>query len=148
MATRFYLLAAFTGLVFSTVAQAQPAFDSTKPVYMQAEQLGYDNNNAIVVARGNVVVAQGNTQLVADRITYYQNQQVVRADGNVRVTDAQTGQEYFADKVQLKDDLKEGIIRQFRVRMADNSQFAALEARKVNENETELKKAVYSPCKV
>lgn len=127
---------------------AQPAFDQNKPVYMQADQLGYDQAHAIVVARGKVEINQGTTRLIADRITYYQNQSVVRADGNVSVADSTTGETYYANQVQLKDDLKEGVIRNFRVRMSDNSQFAALEARKLSETKTELTKAVYSPCKI
>lgn len=148
MAAREYLLAACAAALMSAGAWAQPVIDKDQPVYMQADQLGYDRDNALVIARGDVVITQGKTRLRANRITYYQKQQVVRADGNVRVLDPDTGEEYFADEVQLKDDLKAGVIRQFRVRMADNSQFAAREARKLNENETLLKKAVYSPCKI
>jgi LPS-assembly protein len=135
-------------LLAATQAKAQPAFDENKPVFVQADKLGYDTKNAIVVARGNVLVAQGNTRMRADQLTYYQNQQVVRADGNVRILDANTGEEYVADRVQLKDDLKAGIIRNFHVRMADNSQFAAREARKISPTQTTMKQAVYSPCKV
>lgn len=126
----------------------QPKFDQTKPVYMQADKMGYDQAQAIVVALGDVQVVQGNTHLRADRITYYQSQNVVRADGNVQVSDPTTGETYYAQKVQLKDDLKQGVIGQFRVRMADNSQFAAVEARKVSATQTTLRKAVYSPCKI
>lgn len=137
----------FAMIFMVPTAMAVPSVDKGQPVYMQADQLGYDQNNAIVVAQGNVEVAQGNTRLFADRITYYQNHQIVRADGNVRVADS-SGETYYADKVQLKDDLKEGVIRNFRVRMSDNSQFAAREARRVSETRTTLKKAVYSPCKI
>lgn len=132
----------------SAMAQAPQVFDRNKPVYMQADQLGYDRNQAIVVAKGNVEVVQGMTRLIAERITYYQNYNIVRADGNVQVMDSAKGETYYADRVQLKDDLKEGVIQQFRVRMADNSQFAAIEARKTSPTTTELTKAVYSPCKI
>lgn len=148
MAARGLILAACILALNGTGVQAQPSFEENKPVYMQADQLGYDRNNAIVIARGDVVVTQGKTRLRADRITYYQNQQIVRADGDVRVLDPETGEEYFANQVQLKDDLKAGIINEFRVRMSDNSQFAAREAHKVSEHQTLLKKAVYSPCKI
>lgn len=135
-------------MVMPVVGNTQPAVDENKPVYMQADKMGYDQKQAIVVALGDVRVVQGNTHLRADRITYYQNQNVVLADGNVEVKDPTTGEIYYAQKVQLKDDLKQGVIRQLRVRMADNSQFAAVQARKVSETETTLRKAVYSPCKI
>ncbi|MCI5049257.1 MAG: LPS assembly protein LptD [Rickettsiales bacterium] len=114
---------------------------------MQADQLGYDQKNAIVVAQGNVEVAQGQTKLLAQRITYYQNYNVVRADGNVRVIDAK-GEVYYADQVQLRDDLMEGVVKRFRALMSDNSQFTAHEARRLSEDYVELTKALYTPCEV
>lgn len=127
---------------------AQPAQQTDQPVYMDADRLGYDQKNAIVLALGNVRVVQGKSVLYADRIAYYQNQNVVRADGNVRVEDTLRGETYYADEVRLKDDLKAGIIQDFRVRLADNSQFAAREARQISETQLELKKAVFSPCEI
>lgn len=129
-------------------AIAQPAIDSSQPVFMDADKLGYDQKNSIVVAMGNVRVFQGESVLYADRIYYYQNQRIVRAKGNVRVDDKAKGETYYAQEVQLKDDLKEGIIQNFRVRMSDDSQFAAREARRINETQTELSQAVYSPCEI
>ncbi len=128
-------------------AVAQPRLDAREPVYLEAEKLGYDQKNAIVIARGKVEVVQGSTVLFADQLTYYQNEGIVRADGNVVVTD-EDGNAYFGDQVQLREDLREGVIRQFRIRMVDNSQFAAVEARRVSETQTELTKAVYSACKI
>lgn len=127
---------------------AQPAIDTSQPVLMDADRLGYDQENAIVVALGNVRVFQGDSILFAERITYYQQQNIVRADGNVRVEDRAKGETYYAERVQLKDDLKKGVIQNFQVRLADNSQFAAREARRISETKIELDKAVYSPCEI
>jgi LPS-assembly protein len=121
--------------------------DNGQPVYMSAQQLGYDKTKAIVVAQGKVQVVQGDYVLFADRIAYYQDQNIVRAQGNISLLQPD-GNVLFADELRLKDDLKAGIIDSFRVRMADNSLFAAREARKVSETEYQLSKAVYSPCKL
>jgi LPS-assembly protein len=129
-------------------AWAQPILAPNQPVYMEAQRLGVDEQNAIVVALGDVRVRQGDSVLHADRITYYQQRNIVRASGNVRVEDHQRGGTYYADEVELKDDLLQGVIANFRVRLADNSQFAARRAERVDESTIKLEKAVYSPCLV
>lgn len=129
-------------------ACSQPALDTERPVYMKADKLGYDQKNAIVIAMGNVQVMQGQSTLFADRITYYQRQNLVRANGNVRVEDHLKGETYYAENVQLKESLAQGVIFNFRARLMDNSQFAAREARRLSETRTKLKKAVYSPCEI
>lgn len=117
------------------------------PVLMEADKLGYEKTHAVVVALGHVKIVQDNQILTADRVIYFQQQNVVQAEGNVRVQEP-TGNVYFADKLQLKDDLKAGVVRQFRARMSDNSVFAANEAVRPKEYVTEMHKAVYSPCKI
>jgi LPS-assembly protein len=121
--------------------------DVQQPVYMSAQQLGYDKTNAIVVAQGKVQVVQGDYVLFADRIAYYQDRNIVRAQGNITLLEPD-GNVLFADELRLKDDLKVGVIDSFRVRMADNSLFAAREAKKLSENTYALRQAVYSPCKL
>lgn len=148
MLARYFGLGLLALIGLAPPVMAAPPIDAGKPIYMDADKLGYDQTNAIVVALGNVRVVQGSSTLFADRITYYQQQNVVRASGNIRVEDSAKGETYFADQVQLKDDLLQGVIANFRVRMSDNSQFAAREAKRLNAQEIELKRAVYSPCKV
>lgn len=127
-----------------TASQSYAAADS---VFMEADKMAYDNNNAIVVAQGNVEVMRGERILLADRIYYYQDQDVVRAKGNVSLLQPD-GSVLFADNVQLENEFKTGVVRQFRARLEDNAAFAAAEARRVSETEIRLSKAVYSPCKV
>ena len=117
------------------------------PVYMEADRLVYDKEKALVLAIGNVEVVQGEYILLADKITYFQADNIVQAEGNISLLQPD-GNVIFAYKMQLNDDLKKGVISDFKVRMSDNSLFAAREARKVNDTTTKLKKAVYSPCKI
>ncbi len=127
---------------------AVPEQDSRqKPVLMQADKIGYDQNSKIVVALGNVEVVQGESVLRADKITYYQMQNVVRATGNVVMMD-KTGQVFFSDQAQVTGDLKKGIIYNLRTQTADNSRFAARQAERLNEREMQLQKAAYSPCEL
>lgn len=150
-------LQAETGLI---LPKSGPAFEETKPlaavgdigkpdsgapITMESEAMGYDKDNGIAIARGNVVVAQGNYVLRADRLTYYQRRNLVVAEGNVSVLQP-TGDVYFSDTAELKDDMQRGIIQSFKARMRDNSVFAAEEARKIDAATTKLKHAIYTPC--
>lgn len=136
-----------TSLLMPAAALAEPKLGGDQPVLMEAEKMGYDRNNRIVVALGKVEVVQGDTLLLADRIAYYQDQNIVRARGNVTMVE-ENGTVYFADDVELKNNLKQGVVENFRIRMSDNSLFAAAQAERVDENTTKLRKAVYSPCKI
>lgn len=129
------------------LADAPIQLKKDAPVLLEATELGYDRVNAVVTAIGNVEMAQGDYVVRADRISYNQNTAVVRASGNVSILQPD-GNVYFAEDVELKDDLKNGVVQNFRARMKDNSVFAAREARRVTPDITELEKAVYSPCKL
>lgn len=128
-------------------AAALPSLSPDQPVLFEARELGYDRKNARVVAVGSVEVVQGAYILLADRMTYDQTRNIVTASGNVSVVQPD-GHVYFAEEAELKDDLKQGVVENFRARLVDNSLFAAREARRVNENVTEMTRAVYSPCKL
>jgi LPS-assembly protein len=134
--------------LFSGAVYANPnTLSNEDPVLLEAQDVGYDQQKQIVVARGAVEVVQGDTILRANQLTYYQGQNVIRASGNVSVLQP-TGDVYFAENVELTENLKQGVIKQFRARLSDNSVFAAREAKRFNAYQSELKQAVYSPCKL
>ncbi|MFW0777722.1 MAG: LPS-assembly protein LptD [Rickettsiales bacterium] len=122
-------------------------FSEDDPVLLTATQMDYDQQNNIVTATGNVEVTQGQTVLLADKLVYDQFNNQVKAIGNVSMMDA-SGSVVFAEEVQLKDDMHAGVIRQFKARLSDDSLFVAAQANKLDEDVTELTRAVYSPCKV
>lgn len=121
--------------------------DAGKPVTLSADQMGADEENHIVVALGNVEVMQGDAILTADQITYYQTTNMVVATGNVSMLQP-TGDVYFAEKAQLKDDMKQAVIAGFKARFQDNSVLVARHATKVNSATTKLKEGSYTPCHV
>lgn len=134
-----------TPLEKGAVVNPEVTFSEDQPITFEADEVGYDQQNAIVVARGNVQVVQGANILNAQQITYFQRSNFMKASGDVSILQP-GGDIYFADAVSLQDGMKAGLIRNFRARLADNSVFAAEEARKVNQNVTELKNAAYTPC--
>ena len=154
---RWLWLAGICLLPFQALAQQQfekPNFDASadsvsqdEPVALSAEDVSYDQNNAQVLARGNVEVVQGESVLLAQELSYDQKNGRVKAKGDVSLMDA-SGNVVFADEMELQEDMSAGVIRQFRARLADGSLFASTRGRKINEHVTELDRAVYSPCRV
>ena len=128
-------------------AYADVPTPSRTPIYMEAEKLGYDRSHGVVVAKGKVEVVQGEYVLFADKITYNQKTNKVKAAGNISLLQPD-GTVMFAEEMELQDDLKQGLINDIRLRMKDNAAFAAREAHRISETQTELTKAVFSPCKI
>ncbi len=139
--------AAIPALANSEAASKAKPKNEAEQVFMQADNLSYDNKNAIVIANGNVEVVRGERIVIADHIYYYQTQDVVKAKGNVSLLQAD-GSVLFADDLLLEKEFKAGVVQNFRARFADNSAFAAAEARRIDEDHISLKNAVYSPCKI
>ena len=121
--------------------------DSNAPVTLSADEMGADQDNGIVIARGHVEVMQGESILNADQITYYQKLNMVVAEGNVSMLQP-SGDVYFSKKAELKNQMKQGVIHQFQVRFADSSVLVANNAVKVNSEVTRLNKASYTPCHI
>lgn len=126
---------------------ANSAIKEEQPVVLEAADMGYDQKNGIVVARGDVEVVHGEYILRADQLTYYQQSSIIRAEGNVSLLQP-SGEVVFADEVELTDDLKTGVVQQFKARLADGSVFVAQDGVRENPFRTKLKKASYSPCKI
>ena len=92
-------------------------------------KLEYDAKGFLVSARGNVEAEQDDTIVVADIIEYDQIKESVQARGNVVVL-MPDGSVSFSDKVNLKDGIKDGIIRRFQYEMSENEFFMVAEAEK------------------
>src|SRR3546814_14769632 len=69
---------------------------------------------------GNVEISQSDRVLLADKVTYDINADVVTAEGNVTLIQP-GGDTVSAEFVELTGDLKEGFIRDIRVLLADNT---------------------------
>ncbi len=134
--------------VFKKTAINSKAKPSSKdPVLMTAEHVDYDKDSSLVIATGNVEITQGEIILVADKVSYNQESNIVVAEGNISMLES-SGSIIFADRAELVDNLKSGVIDQFKARLSDDSLFVAASAKKHDEGVIELDHAIYSPCKV
>ena len=142
MAAAAFALCAL-GTAFGQDAGLPPVGDA--PILLQADELRYDSELDIVTASGNVEVSQQQRVLLADTISYNRKRDLMTASGNVSLMEP-TGEVLFAEFMELTGDLKDGVISNLRLVLADSARMAANGARRSAGERTEMSKVVYSPC--
>ena len=139
-------LACWLAVLYGDSAAAQDRRTAANlPVMLTAEELISDDDLGIVTAQGNVEVAQGDRLLRADTLTFNRRTNVVTASGSVSLVEP-TGEVAFAEYVELTSDLRDGVMRNIRMLLADQSRFAAVTARRGDGSRTTMRRATYSPC--
>lgn len=112
---------------------------------LSADQVTYDPNRNIITAEGNVEVFDNGKTLLADRIIYNEPTGMITAEGNVALKEAD-GDVWFASRLEVQDDLKEAIVRDLKLLMADHARVAAAGGRIRPGGISVFNKAVYSAC--
>ena len=130
----------------SEAAQQQTLKNKSGDKLFKADRLRHEQELGLVIATGSVEMVEGNRVLRADVVTYNQKEDIVVASGNVVLMEP-SGDVVFADHAELTGDFKDGIVQNIRILMADEARMAAIGGRRVGGERTELKKAVYSPCR-
>jgi len=130
-------------LAAPAAAQTPPA--SNEPVAFTADAVEYDRERGLVTARGRVEAFQNDRVLRADTFTYDRNTGITIAEGNVQLIEPD-GQVLFADRVELKDRFRDGVLDGFRALLAANAKVAANGARRTGATVHELSRVVYSSC--
>ena len=115
------------------------------PISFQADEVEYDDQHALTIAKGHVEIAQGTEILLADVVTYNQRADTVTASGHVSLM-APDGTVIFSDYMELRNGMNDVFADNVRMLMADRSRLAANAARRINANHLDLRRAVYSPC--
>ena len=141
------ILFASTICVSSATAQLSEKLSEKKPVLFKADHLRNEQKIGLVVASGNVEFSQGLRTLLADVVTYNRKDDLVTASGNVTLVEPD-GQVIFAAHAKLTGDLRNGLIKNMRGRLADGALIAATSAQRSNQTKTIYRKAVYSPCQL
>ncbi len=128
-------------------AQAQAKSDANRPVLVTADELQYDQELGLTVAKGHVELSQTDQTLLADTVTYNQRTDTVTAAGHVSLVEP-SGDVAFAEYMELRDNFRDGFIKDMRLLLSDRSRMAANTARRVGGTRTELRRGVYSPCEL
>ena len=116
-------------------------------VAMKANEVYYDSNNDSVTASGDIFVKMDNYTLNADKIHYKIKEDVIFAEGNVRITD-DFGRIIYGERAVFKDRLKRGVIEEFIAKFDESSILASRLANRLNKNRVVLEKSVFTPCKI
>ncbi len=117
------------------------------PVLFSADEVQYDQDLGLTVARGHVELDQADNILLADAVTYNQRSDTVTASGHVALLQP-TGDIMFADFAELHDEMRDGFIKDIRILLSDRSRLAGNTARRVAGVRTTIRRAVYSPCEL
>ena len=133
-------LAAWQGPAWSQVR------GTDQPILFSADEVVHDRQNGTITANGHVEFTQDDRILLADRVTYNQRDDRLIATGNISLLEP-TGEVMFAEYVELSGDMKDGIVEDIRILLSDSSRIAATGARRSGGVVTEMRNAVYSPCK-
>ncbi|MGH6738408.1 MAG: LPS-assembly protein LptD, partial [Bradyrhizobium sp.] len=112
-----------------------------------ADELQYSQDLGLVIAKGHVELSQNGQVLLADTVTYNQRTDTVTASGHVSMTQP-TGEIAFADYMELRNNFRDGFIKDVRLLLFDGSRLAGNAARRVAGVRTEVRRAVYSPCQL
>ncbi len=131
---------------FSQPAHQQTTTQKSGNKLFKADRLRHEQKLGLVIATGSVEMVEGERVLRADAVTYNQKEDIVTATGNVVLMDP-SGDVVFADHAELTGDFKDGIVENIRILMVDEARMAAVGGRRVGGERTELRKAVYSPCR-
>ncbi|MDX2102903.1 MAG: LPS assembly protein LptD [Alphaproteobacteria bacterium] len=123
----------------------RPPVDPRGEFLLRADEVAYDRTLEIVTATGNVEISQGERVLLADQISYNRAADVVTASGNVALIEP-TGEVIFGSHLELTRDLANAVIRDLRVRMAENSRIAANSARRENGERKVMREIAFTPC--
>ena len=123
-----------------------PSKETSETIRMIADQVSHDESLGIFVARGHVEILREGKIVKADVVTYNERTKRITAAGNVSLLEPD-GDTQFATYADVTDDVKEGILYDFRMLMKDNARLAANRAYRVEQDTKEiLRKGVYTPC--
>ncbi len=117
----------------------------SSPIDFEADNVAYDETGQILRASGNVFLTQNGRILRADRITYDLSKDIARAEGNV-VLNEPTGAIHTAEFIVLQGGMKRGLASELISYLEDGSTFTSRQGIKQTEEKTVMKQATYTAC--
>jgi LPS-assembly protein len=124
----------------------QTAAAGEEQIGFSAATVEYDSSTEIVTAKGDVLVDRDGYTVRADTIVWNRTTGEVNAEGNIRAVGPE-GDVAYGDSIALTDTLKDGVIENMLVVLADESRLAAKRGERESGIYT-LDYAAYTACKV
>ncbi len=144
LATLVALLATTAPAHAQDTAEAAPA--AKDQVDFSADALEYDNDAEIVTASGAVHMTREGNLLNAEKVVWNRKTGEVTASGNVKLVNP-GGDTAYGDSITLTDTLKDGLIENLLIVLADGGRLAATRGSRTNGIST-LDHASYTACAV
>ena len=127
------------------IADFNETDDEDAPIDFVADEVEADSASKIIMAKGNVEIKYNGMRLLTDRVEYNQNNDTIRAKGNVRFYSAD-GSVLYGDDIILADHFSTGAIENIKVVLKDESHIFAKAFRKKGNQTKVLDDVVYTPC--
>ncbi len=138
-----FLLIALVQLVASAPVQAQTGGYAS----LTADRIVYTSGYRVLRASGNVVIIFGNSRLEASALTYDEKNDLITAEGPIRLTDGDN-LTIIASFAELSGDMKTGILKSARMVLNQQLQLSAVEISRSEGRYNQLHKAAASTCTV
>ncbi|HEX2656173.1 MAG TPA: LPS-assembly protein LptD [Xanthobacteraceae bacterium] len=119
--------------------------DQNAQMLVRADELHYDYTNSRVLAVGNVQMYYGGSTLEAAKLVYDQKTKRLRAEGNVRLIEAD-GKTVYGEILDLTDDFRDGFVDSLRLEAPDKTRFAAPRVERSPGKPTVMQSGVYTAC--
>ena len=103
-----------------------------------AESISFLNSNeteykdSVITCHGNVIAVYNKKIISADKISFDEKADCVKATGNVIIKD-EFGNAYFADSIHIAKNFKSGQITNLKIISKDKTRLAALRASVIDE---------------
>jgi LPS-assembly protein len=124
--------------------------DKTPPrgtrVDVDADQIVFDDRANTAVATGNVVMTYGNYVLIARRVTYNQDTDTMRAEGEIRLREP-GGNILEADVLELQNRFRDGFAEHLRLLLTNEAVVTASYAKRRDGYLTVYDRTTYTRCR-
>ena len=146
MLTTTSLLLMAAGVPAVAQPTAQPAPVASDQIDFAADSLSYQDDSDVVTATGDVRLMRDGNRVRADLVIWNRKSGEVRAEGNVSIVNP-GGDTAYGDSVVLTDSLRDGMVDNLLLVLADGARLAARRGT-LKDDVATLQNAAYSPCPV
>ncbi len=140
-------------LIFSPQAsKAANGKEASNSILFEANKIKRNRALGYIDAIGKAQFEWRNYNLLADRVRYFENKDLLQAFGNITLKDP-SGIFWFAQKATLENDWQTGNLENVAILFGDNSRLSARRAKRDFSpsglgKRNQMRYATYSPCKV
>jgi len=120
---------------------------SPRAIGFEADTLEYDSQGDTVIARGNVLLQEGDRSVRADEVRWDRPAGQIEARGDVRYVDGD-GNQVYASQLELTDKFETGALEDLLLVLREGGRLAAERGQRTDDGRIALERAAYTGCPV